>query len=509
MSKPPSREMIEVFRRNPMKFREYLTVDGVSNARPCFKDVMAPFQRKDFEARDPCLLWLTGVEKKVGGKSEPYPEPPIKQFYVQRGRGSSKTTDIAIDSLWVMAFSKILIDGVVAAEDKDQARLMFKQAEKVISMNPWIGGYVNIQVNKMFNEATGSIINTMARDSGSSWGITPDYVICDEWTHWTKEEMWESISSSAAKKSKFLYVGCNAGSGNDWKYRTMMEFKSSPDWYFSAPDGAAPWYPEKVIAQQQRQMSPRSFARLWMNRWQTDGDQFLEPHTVAACEDETLDRHDEPQDGLQTYFITFDYGESKDRAVGAVSHWDGQQDIVYVDRMDVFAPECQPTGSVLIKDVMRWLKSMYDTFSANDRNVYFILDKYQLLSCIQELREYVEDPETIVEFEFASGNGNFEMAKLLRQKVINQQIKWYKDCGEIYDQDGQIYRPQGTAVKDTLASELAELIVVKRGINKWRFDHPSWGHDDRAFTVGAVLWFIAKMLREADEEDVESESIYQ
>lgn len=84
---------------------------------------------------------------------------------------------------------------MVAAEDKDQARLMFKQAEKVISMNPWISGYVNIQVNKMFNEATGSIINTMARDSGSSWGITPDYVICDEWTHWTKEEMWESISS--------------------------------------------------------------------------------------------------------------------------------------------------------------------------------------------------------------------------------------------------------------------------------------------------------------------------
>jgi len=238
-----------------------------------------------------------------------------------------------------------------------------------------------------------------------------------------------------------------------------------------------------------------------------DGDQFLEPHTVAACEDSELTRQEAPSPDLHTYFISFDYGEVKDRAVGTVSHWNGAEDILYIDKMEVFAPECQESGSVLIKDVMKWLKETYDMFSASDRTVYFILDRYQLLSCIQELKEYVDDPDTIVEFEFASGNGNFEMSKLLRQKIINGRVKWYPDCGEIFQQDGQIYRPQGSAIKDTLATELCELIKVNRG-TKWRFDHPDWGHDDRAFTVGAVLWFISKSLREADEEQVDSESIY-
>ncbi|WP_230685407.1 hypothetical protein, partial [Streptococcus pneumoniae] len=80
-------------------------VDGAGRQLSPLKDIMAPFQRKDFEARDPCLLWLANAPRVVDGKKVPHPMPYIRRFFSQRGRGSSKTTDIAIDTMWALSFA--------------------------------------------------------------------------------------------------------------------------------------------------------------------------------------------------------------------------------------------------------------------------------------------------------------------------------------------------------------------------------------------------------------------
>ena len=211
---------IELCRRDPMYFREQLIIDGASRDPKRFGEVMAEFQRKDFEALDPCLKWLSGLKFPTpGGSPRLAPKPLIRRFFIQRGRGSSKTSDLATCFLWLLAFSPLHLDMVVAAEDRDQASLIKEQATKIIHNNPWLDKFVKVQRGRMLNPKTGSALNCVPRDKWGSFGITPDVVMVDEFTHVSDEGFWGSMLSSFAKKEGALILACNAGAGVDWKWR--------------------------------------------------------------------------------------------------------------------------------------------------------------------------------------------------------------------------------------------------------------------------------------------------
>ena len=508
----PDAKLVQLFKRSPMRFREYLLVDGPRGMVLPFKDVMAPVQRQDFTAMDPALAWTAGAKRVVEGKLENYPIPDIIRFYIQRSRGYSKTSDLAMSVLWLLAFANKPLDGIVVADDKEQAALLIGQAAKICEYNPWLFAYVDISDthNKIINRANRASIKSMSRDRNSSFGITPDFIICDEWTHWGNEQFWISIFSSFAKKERLFIVSCNAGEGQDWKWNSMKQFEKSPMWYFSAPDGYAPWYTPANIAEQQAALPWTDFTRLWLNRWQEDGSQFLSKHTIEGCIDPALEKRGGPEDDVTTYIISFDYGEVKDRAVGVVAHWnydfDAEVDEVLIDRMDVFDPLLSPQGSIQLKDVQDWIVGMYERFSAGNRNVYIVIDRYQMLQILQHLKT-ICPPDNIAEFEFASGNGNFEMSKLLQQRIISKKIKWYPGCGEIIKENGETHRPRGPTIPDDLVSELADLVKVPKPGGKWRFDHPRWGHDDRAFGIGAVVWLIGREQKNMTGETTVSEEM--
>ncbi len=66
----PDAKLVQLFKRSPMRFREYLLVDGPRGMVLPFKDVMAPVQRQDFTAMDPALAWTAGARRVVDGKLE-------------------------------------------------------------------------------------------------------------------------------------------------------------------------------------------------------------------------------------------------------------------------------------------------------------------------------------------------------------------------------------------------------------------------------------------------------
>src|SRR5690606_12700554 len=125
------RAHIEMCRRSPRFFRENLIIDGASRAPVRFGEVMADFQRADFKMLDPCLQCLADIRYPgENGEEVTFPRPKVRRHFIQRGRGSSKTSDLATCVLYVIAFSQKLLDGIVAAEDRDQASLILKQADK-------------------------------------------------------------------------------------------------------------------------------------------------------------------------------------------------------------------------------------------------------------------------------------------------------------------------------------------------------------------------------------------
>lgn len=479
----PTQAQIELYRRLPMIFRQDLTVDGPNGRSIVLSEVMSDVQRADFEVRDPCLRWLADVREPKGVVMMPPAVPKIKRFFVQRSRGFSKTTDVAIDLAWLLTFCRRKMEGVVCAEDKEQATFLRDQFAKVVQWNEWLHSYIDVQRKAIINKHNDASIRFLSRDTASSFGITPDFVVCDEFTHWQQEEFFNSVISSYAKKEGMLIICCNAGYGCDWKWRVRENAKTDPRWYFSAPEGAAPWQSTQNLEEQRRLLLPKEYKRLWLNQWQTDTGEFVSLEEADACIDSSLrERNKAEQDGW-SYVAALDYAEKVDRTVGVVGHLYNDQ--IIVDRMDVLAPEMTVDGVIRVEWCENWIRQIAREFGGEKGRIFFVCDKWQLLYIMQRLRM---EGYFIEEFDFRSGVGNWEISHLLRQMIVHKKVSWYEGCGAIKDRSGHVWTPTGS--RDDLSTELSRLSVKTIGSSRWRFEHHKGEHDDRAFALGALCRFI-------------------
>lgn len=461
-------------RRDPLFFRDSLVIDAASRDPRKFGDVIAPFQEADFEAMAPTLKWVAGVSDAV---------PKVRRFFIQRGRGSSKTSDLAICVLYLVAFGKRMLDMCVAAEDKEQSTLILKQAEKILANNAWLRDFVSIQRTKILNNRTGSSMVCLSRDKFSSFGLTPDLVIVDEFTHVTQPGFWHSLVSSFTKKERMLIVACNAGTGYDWHWDVKQFAIDSPLWYHNSPHGHAPWYSKEAIDEQRALLSIHEFNRLWLNEWQDAAGEFVSLSEADACIDPNLSVRSKTVADGYWYVASLDYAEKHDRTVGCVAHiYNGK---IIVDRMDVVVPERLDPQVVPVAWCEEWIEEVSAQFGGKNGNVFFVLDKYQLLGSMQRL----ETAYPIEPFEFKGGIGNWEMALILRHLILQKQIHWYPGCGSI----------SNNGLRDDLSTELASLITKTSANGRWRFDHTSSGYDDRAFALGACCRFIVMNCGGLDE----------
>jgi phage terminase large subunit-like protein len=172
---------------DPAAFRRSLLIDA--GAEPVrFGDVMEPYQQADFAALDPAWRRLAGQSADV----------THTRGWLERPRGHSKTTDIAVMVCWVLFAAPRKLTGVIAAGDRDQANLLRDAIEKLVRLNPWLAKFLQVQKQFIINPHTGGSLEIISSDVASSYGLTPDFVICDEISHWPKPDLWHSLISSAA-----------------------------------------------------------------------------------------------------------------------------------------------------------------------------------------------------------------------------------------------------------------------------------------------------------------------
>ena len=264
-------------RRNPADFRADLTIDvGGGEKRP-FSRVIQPWQAGDFKAMDPAWVKLC-----YGGDSAPW-----TRAYLERARGHSKTLDIAIAVSWALWASPRKLRGIVASGDLEQAKLVRNAVDGLVRMNPWLG--LSINNYELKNKATGSECVILSSDAATSYGETPDFVIVDELTHWKKRDLWVSVATSSAKRPDCVFlVISNAGSGlgTSWQWGVREMAVNSDAWYFHSIDGPqAPWITAETLREQENNpgITPKEFARLWLNIWQTETGDALDLKDVDAC----------------------------------------------------------------------------------------------------------------------------------------------------------------------------------------------------------------------------------
>jgi len=258
---------------SPAEFRNAIAVDTDNGPRR-FGEVIDAWQRQDFEALD--ASWQLLARGEGGGG-------PMRAW-IERPRGHSKTMDQAVAILWALLTSTRRLKGIAAAADQEQAGLLRSAIAGLVATHPFLRDKVTVSKNRIvsFRMRHGvkeefSELQVISADAASSYGLTPDFICCDEVSHWRNSDLWESLFSAAAKrKNCLLIVITNAGFRDSWQWQVREAARTSPGWYFNSLDGPkASWISVDRLDEQRRLLPAIAFARLWLNQWgEGSGDAF-------------------------------------------------------------------------------------------------------------------------------------------------------------------------------------------------------------------------------------------
>lgn len=219
------------------------------------------WQRADFEAMDPALVRVCrGPHEGPDG------------CWLERARGHSKTTDIAIQVSYLLLSSPSAIRGVGAAASKDQAKILRNSIERLKRLNPELFSALEILNFRVRNVVTGSELEIISADASTSFGLQVDFIVADEVTHWEGdqgERLWGSLFSAAAKNSRcLLLVISNAGELGSWQHQIREAIRLEASWHFNSLDGPqASWLDQSRLDQQRRLLPEILYLRYWENRW--------------------------------------------------------------------------------------------------------------------------------------------------------------------------------------------------------------------------------------------------
>ncbi len=242
--------------------------------------VLDPWQKEDFYALD--RGWMRAIGLPVGDA------PVISRAYHERGRGHSKTTDLASRALWAIYSAKRKINGVAGAAAKPQAKLLRDGIDSIVRLNPWLTDEIVVRNYFVWNKRTGSEFRILAANENTNYGLTPDFVIVDELTHWPRVDLWTALFSAVAKRANcVLQVIANAGfgMGTSWHWNAREKARNDPRWHFHRLEGPqASWITPENLAEQREHLLPQAYKRLWLNIWLlTTGDALDMNKVMAAC----------------------------------------------------------------------------------------------------------------------------------------------------------------------------------------------------------------------------------
>ncbi len=156
----------EIAGRDPLEFRKLLRLDAEFESRWC--DQVQSWQHRDLLSLDPAWRQLAGLaptwpDSKV-------PRRPCYRAYIERPRGHSKTTDMAVQIAWILQYSSRRVAGLAAASDQDQAGLILQSLRRLVDHNRWLHRDLTFTQHEARNSKTGSRLSIISSDVGSSYG---------------------------------------------------------------------------------------------------------------------------------------------------------------------------------------------------------------------------------------------------------------------------------------------------------------------------------------------------
>jgi hypothetical protein len=376
-----------------------------------FGRCMTDFQRETFELLAPAMVAVRGGEKAVGPR----------RFWIERTKGASKDSDLALCLLWQLAFSERPIYLQVGAADKDQAAIIRHRMEDWLYYNPWLRGYVDVQRYSAVNVQTQyAKLDIIAADVAGSHGETPDMLVVNELSHVTKWEFVENLLDNADKVPHgIVVIATNAGfkgtKAEVWRDNALVNKRK---WAIRLWQRPAPWIDPGDVADAKKRNSPSRYMRLWYGKWASGKGDALNEDDIDYC----LGRHKGPLERPQrgwTYVAGLDLGVSHDHSGLVVVGVDRAGQRIRLAWMRAWEPGGK-AHEVDLTDVEATVARVTGLF----RLQWVGYDPYEARLMAQRLKA---GNVPMREFTFSSGKNINDMAAAMVQVVTSRVLEAYDD----------------------------------------------------------------------------------
>ncbi|MFT4226100.1 terminase large subunit domain-containing protein [Micropruina sp.] len=268
-----------------------------------------------------------------------------RRHFLLRGRGLSKSTDVAALALALMiAEAPPRARGLVFATDADQAALLVDALSGLVARTPGLAAAVEVGARSVTVRASKAVLTVESSDAGSAFGHRPWLTIVDELASWPRtanhRRLWSAIVSAVPKvPGGRLLVLTAAGAPTSLAAEVWSEAEKSPHWHTSRTPGPSPWWTPDDIEATRASLTASEWARLIECRW-AEGDDSLATVEDVEAAFRAGEAVLEPRAGTR-YVAALDVGTRRDLTALAVGHAERTEvgRIVVIDRVTHWRPE--------------------------------------------------------------------------------------------------------------------------------------------------------------------------
>lgn len=388
-------------------------------------------------------------------------EGPRRHFQL-RGRGMSKTTDVAAVVL-VLLLTEAPAGSTshVYAADEEQAELTLSAMRGFIE-RAQLGAQLRVAALSVTNTATGATVTVETSDGSSAFGKRPWLQVVDELAVWpdtsNARTLWSAIVSAVPKvPGSRLIVITTAGSPTGIGARVWAEAETSPHWRTSKSPGPAPWWSDDDIEATRASLSASEWRRLILCEFAEGDDALTSPEDVEAAirsGSAVL-----PKRAGVEYVAALDVGTRRDLTALVVGHSEQREAgrVVVIDRVLSWRPS-DHGGRVDLAEVEAATLRVCREYGAKLR-----FDRMQAEQLTSNLaREGVRTEEYV----FSSAGAN-RLARGLWGCLRDRALELPDD--------------------DEVREEFLAVRLVETGPGTVKLQNPPGSHDDIVVAVGMVV----------------------
>jgi phage terminase large subunit-like protein len=113
---------------------------------------------------------------------------------------------------------------VCAANTRDQARLLFREAARMVRMSPILREMCMVHRDRITCHATGGTFTTVSADAGLQQGLNPTFVVVDEYAQAKHSDLFDALTLGSAQRNEPLFlVISTAGPHPDGPFAKLVD----------------------------------------------------------------------------------------------------------------------------------------------------------------------------------------------------------------------------------------------------------------------------------------------